>query len=128
MAKPPSRSASRRASEVDAACVSVEQWLYCTPALRQAVLMFQELDPRRIVETSTALQQRILERFPASGLSRIAEELTEVARSTQVIENWLARPLYPVRIGVAIMLGLLLALVGSTLLLVRIDVQETSFS
>lgn len=90
--------------------------------------MFQELDPRRIVETSAILQQRIVERFPGSGLSRIAEELTEVARTTQGIESWLARPLYPVRIGVAIMLLVLLALVGSTLLLVRIDVLETSFS
>jgi len=90
--------------------------------------MFQALDPRRIIETSVILQQRIVERFPGSGLSHIAEELTDVARATQTIESWLARPLYPVRIAVAITLGVLLVMVGMTLLMVRIDLLDTSFS
>jgi hypothetical protein len=90
--------------------------------------MFQELDPSRIIETSVRLQQRIVERFPGSGLSRIAEELSEVARATQQIESWLAKPLYPVRIAVAITLAVLLAAVGMTLMVVRIDLLGSDFS
>ncbi len=73
--------------------------------------MFQQLDPRHIVETSVRLQQRIVGRFPGSGLSRIAEELCEVARGAQAFEGWLARPIYPVRIAVSAVVVLLVALV-----------------
>ena len=90
--------------------------------------MFQELDPTRIIETSERLQQRIVERFPGSGLSHIAEELSDVARATQKVESWLAKPLYSVRIVVAMTLALMIAVVGMTLMVVRIDLLGSGFS
>ncbi|MGH7676784.1 MAG: hypothetical protein ACREMV_16085, partial [Gemmatimonadales bacterium] len=44
--------------------------------------MYRELDAERIVTTVRALEQRIQERFPASGLSQVAGELVEVAQGT----------------------------------------------
>lgn len=42
--------------------------------------MYRELKADRIVETAEALALRIAERFPASGLSRLASELADVSR------------------------------------------------
>jgi hypothetical protein len=89
--------------------------------------MFQQLDPRRIVETAARLQQRIGERFPASGLSGIAVELCEVARATQAVERWLAKPLYPVRVAVAFLSIALVGAVILTLTQMQLDLVDAGF-
>jgi hypothetical protein len=54
--------------------------------------MYRNLDPARIVETSRMLRQRICERFPNSGLSRVSAELLAVGQEAEAISAWLARP------------------------------------
>src|SRR5205085_8401621 len=43
-------------------------------------LMYRQLDVERILATAQSLRQRIDERFPGSGLGRVAAELVETAR------------------------------------------------
>ena len=73
---------------------------------------YSQLHPTPICLTISALARRIQERFPGSGLSRVAAELVTVAGQNQsVIEN-LRRPLWWVRalaaLTIAALLGLLL--------------------
>jgi hypothetical protein len=79
---------------------------------------FQGLDPRKIIATAEALQRRIAERFPDSGLSRLALELHETARRTAGTAGRLATPILWLR-ALAVLCSLLAvsAFVGSLFLL-----------
>src|SRR6185503_11144695 len=90
--------------------------------------MYRELDPQRIIETSVVLQKRIQERFPDSGLSRIARELAEVAKAAEQVSIWLARPIIWVRVAVAVALGLLVFLVVAALSVINPDMSGVGFS
>jgi hypothetical protein len=75
--------------------------------------MYSELQLDLIVRTLESLQQRIEERFPASGLSRVAAELLRVARETGAVLERVRRPKRLLRAGVAIavvLIALVLAL------------------
>jgi hypothetical protein len=61
---------------------------------------YRELDSNRILETTDRLQSRISERFPDSGLSRIAAELRKVVTETQATARWLNQPQWPIRLAV----------------------------
>ena len=46
---------------------------------------YRELNPDRIIETSELLHKRVEERFAGSGLSRIALEVTNVAKAADQV-------------------------------------------
>ena len=75
------------------------------------------LDPQRIVQTIELLRDRIGERFPDSGLSRIAAQLEQVARGSVHRLNWVAKPHLPLRMLIAFMLGVMLAMIGAIIYL-----------
>lgn len=78
------------------------------------------LDPQRIVQTIQLLRDRIGERFPASGLSRLAAQLEEVARGSARRLDSVARPHLPLRLLIAFVLGVMLAaFVASVFLVAR---------
>jgi hypothetical protein len=54
--------------------------------------MFRRLDPVRIVDTASRLQQRIEERFPESGLAAVASDVASVAAEAATLAHWLGRP------------------------------------
>jgi hypothetical protein len=85
------------------------------------------LDPTRIVETAETLHKRVGERFPGSGLSRVAAELSGVARSADEVSLWLSRPILWVRISVGVAVGVLAFLVFAALRFVRLDVPGVGF-
>lgn len=80
--------------------------------------MYSELQLERIQETLAALERRIGERFPGSGLGRVAAELGQLSGTTGLVLERLRRPLWALRIsagvGIAAILGLALwlAIVG----------------
>ncbi len=79
---------------------------------------FPGLDPEKIIATAAALQHRIAERFPDSGLSRLALELLETARRTAATAHQLATPILWLRALVTLGSGLALtAFVASLLFL-----------
>lgn len=80
-----------------------------------------ELVPERISETIDALRRRISERFPESELRNVASDLARLGGEVSVTVEWLARPMWPLRIlawlGVA---GLVAVMIG--LVLVALEV------
>jgi len=90
--------------------------------------MFSELDPRNIVDTSLRLKSRVVERFPGSSLSTVAEELCDVAKAAAEVGDWLAKPFYSVRILVGVAIGALVSLVVFALVVTRIDLGTVPFS
>jgi len=76
--------------------------------------MYRNLAPEHIHTTIERLELRIAARFPTSSLRRVAAELCSVSReSMQRIER-IQRPHVPLRIGVAVILITILALVLAT--------------
>jgi len=60
---------------------------------------YSELQPALIIETVQRLEQRIEERFPGSGLGRVAAELHRVAGETERVTQRLRRPIWPLRLA-----------------------------
>ena len=69
---------------------------------------------------------RIAERFPGSGLSGVAAELVAVTSRAALDGAWFARPHRWIRLAVALVIGLLLFMVGGTLVvLTRLPTEAT---
>src|SRR4051812_17049802 len=62
---------------------------------------FSELRVERVIDTVQRLERRIGERFPASGLRRVAGELLLVARETEREAPRLRGPIWPLRVATA---------------------------
>lgn len=74
---------------------------------------YRRLDAQKIIETVKALQERIEQRFPASGLGKIAAELLRVAEETVARAHWIRKPHLPLRCAaVALSIGLVSIVVG----------------
>ena len=72
---------------------------------------YSELHPAPVRETIALLARRIGERFPDSGLSRLAAELVRVAEQNQQVIEQLQRPLWWVRGLTVLTITVLVALV-----------------
>lgn len=70
--------------------------------------MYRTLDPDKIVDTLVTLERRIVERFPAASLARVAAELTAIAREAHARSAALERPRYGLRLisGIVILAGI----------------------
>jgi len=78
--------------------------------------MYRELDEAAIITTLRRLRQRIEERFPGSGLSRVASELEAIARETEANVDYLRRPLWWARALAGTFVLLVLALLVTAIL------------
>lgn len=87
----------------------------CDP-IKGADSLYTRLDAAKIVETADRLARRIEERFPGSGLSKVATELLTVAGQSEADAALLAQPNEPIRVSVAAVLaaGAGLALIIAT--------------
>ena len=72
---------------------------------------YSQLRLAPIRETILVLERRIEERFPGSGLSRVAAELLRLADQNEGIVNYLRRPRSWVRVLTTIAIGAIIALV-----------------
>ncbi|MBW2291925.1 MAG: hypothetical protein JRG89_11565 [Deltaproteobacteria bacterium] len=72
--------------------------------------MSQQLDHQKTIDTIRRLEERIVDRFPASGLSRIAKDLCAIATASVDMVELHSRPNIAIRLSAAIviMLGVLL--------------------
>jgi hypothetical protein len=64
-------------------------------------MSFRTLDAGEILQTLDRLHQRIEERFPGSGLGKVAWELRSIGRECAAGAVLLARPNWPLRLGTA---------------------------
>jgi hypothetical protein len=67
--------------------------------------MYRRLEPSKIIATLEALGQRIDERFPGSGLSKVCSDLVQVARETEARVNSIAQPNIWLRIAIFALLA-----------------------
>jgi len=70
--------------------------------------MYRALDPAKTISTIEMLQRRIEERFPMSSLAKVCEELSEVARTSKERSDWIAKPNYPLRAFVAVIIAVII--------------------
>lgn len=80
------------------------------PAPDRPAESMRRLEPARIMETIRALIVRIDERFPDRGLARVARQQLAAAEETLRTLAWVQRPILWVRVAVASVILLLLAL------------------
>ena len=83
---------------------------------------FRKLDESKIVDTLTALRDRIQNQFPDSGLGRVADELMAVAAEVAECAEYLSKTNWPIRI----LAGLLIAAMFLVLYLAgpRVELPE----
>ncbi len=81
------------------------------------------LDPNQIVMTIDRLRDRIGERFPDSGLRRLADDLFRVGRVTFDRLQWVGQPNLPLRAGAGLVIALTVVLLS--LLLFNVNFPAT---
>jgi hypothetical protein len=87
---------------------------------RPAARLGPQLDAELIVETVKVLRSRIHERFPGSGLGRIADELLRISQATNEQLLWVARPNIPLRLASWAVIALFVSLLASLVLRVEL--------
>ena len=75
-------------------------------------MSFQGLDAGKILDTLERLGQRIEERFPGSGLGRVARDLLGLARDGAREAEALGNPNWPVRVGLGLIGVVALGVLG----------------
>jgi type II secretory pathway pseudopilin PulG len=85
--------------------------------------VFRSLDAARISETADRLEKRIVERFPGSGLSGVAESLRNEVLAAADTARWLSRPQWWVR-GIAFaLIAVMVVLVVATVVMLSGGVE-----
>ena len=80
-------------------------------------MKFRELDAGKILSTIETLEKRVAERFLESGLRQLCQELLEIARDASERAASMARPNWPLRAAVGLIISaifiILIAALGS---------------
>ena len=77
--------------------------------MQSTVAQFRRLESDKIIETVKALQGRIEEKFPGSGLGKVVAELLLVAEETVGRTRWIQKPHLLLRfVAVVLSLGIIL--------------------
>jgi len=86
------------------------------------------LDTERVIETIKRLEDRIKERFPNSGLSRVCGELLSTAQKSKERIIWMERPHYGLRVTTLIIIGLILLVLIQGVLSMSIPEERYRFT
>jgi hypothetical protein len=78
------------------------------------------LEPRFIIETAERLRRRIDERFPKSGLLKVADSVLRLAREADERSALIAKPYIPLRVAAWSLGGVLALGVGAAFMKVRV--------
>jgi hypothetical protein len=91
-------------------------------------LRYRQLAESEIIATLSRLLARIQERFPNSGLARVAAELLAFAEENRAVLDYLGRPHWVIRIGVGAMLAGMAAVLIAIVVSVRLPSGVSGFS
>lgn len=86
-------------------------------------MAYRELDQANILRTAERLKLRISERFPDSGLSKVAEELMVLGTEVADTVGYLRRPNHAIRIPVTIAILLMLGLAVMVIVTVQLPTE-----
>jgi len=87
--------------------------------MQESLAKFRQLDAEKIIETVQALETRVQERFPGSGLGKVVAELLQVAEETVERTRWIQRPHIPLRVAGLVLIGGILAMLGGLFINIR---------
>lgn len=87
-------------------------------------MTYRRLDVRKTIETIELLGLRISERFPASGLSRVCDELLTLARESTGNIRRITRPFVGLRILVTLVVLLAVISIGYSISLLQISMER----
>jgi hypothetical protein len=90
-------------------------------------MRYRELSSTEIIGTIEALERRVGERFPDSGLRRLCAELIAVARDAQRRAEEIARPNRSLRAAVAVLITVILAIVVMALASLHLPTTVNDF-
>jgi hypothetical protein len=82
---------------------------------------YRTLDPAEISKTAARLSQRVSERFPDSGLSKVASELVSLAGDIAMAAEFNSRPIWWPRILIALVLAFGLLVLASASSIIQFD-------
>jgi len=90
--------------------------------------MYRSIDPPNVIETVRRLRDRVAERFPDSGLARVASELHDVTCAAAARALWSAQPQILLRAVIGALTLLIIAGVGAMVdaLSASAELQELS--
>src|SRR6185503_7364438 len=91
-------------------------------------LRYRQLDRGHITSTIERLRNRINERFPDSGLGRVAQELILIAQETSSLSEYFAKPNWAIRAATVVGLFLMLATVIFVATTVRLDLNVSGIA
>jgi hypothetical protein len=80
------------------------------------------LDETQILNTLSRLRDRIEERFPGSGLGKVAADLLRIGDDTAALVTYLGNPNWPIRIAV----GAVIAIIGAVLVAAALSMRMPS--
>ncbi len=84
--------------------------------------MYRHLDSQYIVGTLKTLRNRIFERFPQSNLNNVCQELLDIAAESEVRIRRIQRPRWLLRLGIAMVVGAILAVLASAVIVASKEV------
>jgi hypothetical protein len=82
--------------------------------------MYRVLNSEKLQDKIQLLHQRIQERFPESGLSKVCQELQLVAGETDAECRWISKPQIILRVIVGVVIALILAVLVEAVVNVRL--------
>jgi hypothetical protein len=89
--------------------------------------LYTQLDASKIIETVDRLERRIVERFPESGLRRVAGEISSTARQACDVAESLGRPHTGIRVVAGtLIVALVIAALGAMVALVSRVARESA--
>ncbi len=88
----------------------------------------ERLEAARIGAQIEVLAQRISERFPESGMRKVALKVREVAERTHARVEWVARPVWALRALSILLLVLIVAGIVAPAMTVQVQTEGTHFS
>lgn len=86
--------------------------------------MYRNLDPALIVQTVGRLKERVDDRFPKSGLSKVAAELNQVALQVVARTDSINKPHLPLRAGSILIVIAVLGAIAAVLYKLRLAPGE----
>jgi len=89
---------------------------------------YRELDQTQITQTLRRLRDRISERFPESGLSKVGSELVALSEEAFDCVDYVRKPNWPIRIAVGAVIAGMVAVVGLGAVSIRVSGKVNSVS
>ncbi len=86
--------------------------------------MYRSLDPAQIVHTVGRLKERVDDRFPKSSLSKVADELNQVALHVVARTESISKPHLPLRAGITLVIIAVLGSLAAVLYKLRLAPGE----